>query len=316
MLKALFTDNINKHKLQDTLYLDDIEERENGGTPPIIQIIRAALTFWVKDYVGHEVIEKQEHIYIERALKRLLPNKNIWILGNTSAKRQAILSFLVYSTSNTSSNGESNGCSVNSRDKSEEGLYLWRETGNNRGKPLHGPFVAALLSDLFGIQARGGCACAGPYGHRLLDVDDTISLNIRSAVKKGYLGIKPGWARVSFPYYMSNEEFEFVLNALEFIATYAQRFLTLYHFNLKTGNWKLKKRAYKDLVAPLAGAFEIIGVEQGNSRKPAKTNHSEIIEKNSLYIKTAKQIANLLPKFPPQRRLPEDIDPDILLFRV
>ena len=165
---------INYHQLQDTIYLDDIEERENGGTPQIIQTVRAALAFWVKDYIGCHVIEKQEHTHIEKALQRLLSNQNISILGNTNARRQAILSFIIYSTSISPLASLKNGGNTD----------MWRETGNKRDKPLHGPFVAKLLNDLFGIQARGGCACAGPYGHSLLNLDATYSLAIRAAIQK------------------------------------------------------------------------------------------------------------------------------------
>jgi selenocysteine lyase/cysteine desulfurase len=165
--------------LQDRLYLEDIEERENGGTPQIIQTVRAALAFWVKEYIDYQVIEKQEQAYIQRALQRLLPNENIWILGNTSTKRQAIISFLIYSTSNSSlADPKENGREVRGA------LNMWEETGNKRDMPLHGPFVASLLNDLFGIQARGGCACAGPYGQALLNVDDTHSLAFRAAILK------------------------------------------------------------------------------------------------------------------------------------
>ena len=170
--------------MQDTLYYEDIEERENAGTPQIIQIIRAALAFWVKEYIGYEVIERQEHIYIEKALERLLLNKNIQVLGNTETKRQAILSFLIYSTTNFYSTDLNNGCDNDSRKGREKGLYMWGETGNKRDKPLHGAFVAALLNDLFGIQARGGCACAGPYGHSLLKIDENSSHAYRSVIKK------------------------------------------------------------------------------------------------------------------------------------
>lgn len=164
--------------MQDTLYLSDIEERENGGTPQIIQMIRAALAFWVKEYIGYQVIAKQEKSYIQQALNRLLPNQNIKVLGNTSShtKRQAILSFLVYSTTNSAPISNQ-----------EDELFMWGETGNKRDKPLHGQFVATLLNDLFGIQARGGCACAGPYGHCLLGIDQTQSLAIREAIKKAFL---------------------------------------------------------------------------------------------------------------------------------
>lgn len=164
--------------MQDTLYVEDIEERENAGTPPIIQKIRAALAFWVKEYIGYEVIEKLEFNNIKKALKRLLQNQNIWVLGNTTAKRQAVLSFLVFTTSNPSSDD------MNMVDLKEGSLYMWGELGLKRDKPLHGPFVAKLLNDLFGIQARGGCACAGPYGHNLLKVDQAHSHAFRLAIQK------------------------------------------------------------------------------------------------------------------------------------
>lgn len=170
--------------MQDTLYYEEIEERENAGTPQVIQIIRAALAFWVKEYIGYEVIERQEQKYIAKALKRLLPNKNVEVLGNTNAKRQAILSFLIYSTTNSCSTVLKNRCDNENTKGKEEGFYMWGYTGNERDKPLHGAFVAALLNDLFGIQARGGCACAGPYGHSLLKVDETNSHAYRSAIKK------------------------------------------------------------------------------------------------------------------------------------
>ncbi|KAJ6377974.1 hypothetical protein OIU78_028246 [Salix suchowensis] len=279
---------VNGFSEKDTLYLTDIEERESGGTPQIIQTTRASLTFWIKEYISHQVINEQEDTYIEKALNRLLPNKNIWVLGNTTAKRQAILSFLIYSTTNSSSAGMA-------QDDNDGILNMWRETGNSRDKPLHGPFIAALLNDLFGIQARGGCACAGPYGHSLLHVDESSTLAFRSAIEKGYGGVKPGWTRVSFPYYMANEEFEFILTAIEFLAIYGQRFLPLYHFNWKTGSWTFKKGGFKDLV-----------VEET----------SDNISKFGSYLIRAKQIANLLPKFPSQRKIPRDIDPYLLYFRV
>ncbi|KAJ6366324.1 hypothetical protein OIU77_002828 [Salix suchowensis] len=181
------------------------------------------------------------------------------------------------------------------KDDNDGILNMWRETGNSRDKPLHGPFIAALLNDLFGIQARGGCACAGPYGHSLLHVDESSTLAFRSAIEKGYGGVKPGWTRVSFPYYMANEEFEFILTAIEFLAIYGQRFLPLYHFNWKTGSWTFKKGGFKDLV-----------VEET----------SDNISKFGSYLIRAKQIANLLPKFPSQRKIPRDIDPYLLYFRV
>ncbi|XP_021899936.1 uncharacterized protein LOC110816177 [Carica papaya] len=321
---------VNGFSEKDTLYLEDIEERENSGTPQIIQMVRVALAFWVKEYIGYELIEKQENIYIHRALKRLLPNHNIWILGNTSAKRQAILSFMIYSTTNSSSHEEKKHSDNvdDARTKKVVGLYMWEEAGNKRDKPLNGPFVARLLNDLFGIQARGGCACAGPYGHRLFGIDETQAQAFRSAIQKGYSAVKPGWTRVSFPYYMSNEEFEFILAALEFIATYGQRFLPLYHFNLTTGDWTFKHETFQDILGkeknceigwfPLAAAANAFSLEHGRFEEHnIDDKHQQgMISKYASYLENAKQIAGLLPKFPPQRRLQGDIDLNLLPFRV
>ncbi|GFY90848.1 hypothetical protein Acr_07g0010450 [Actinidia rufa] len=230
---------------------------------------------------AQQVIDKQEHDYIKAAMDRLLPNQNIWILGNISAKRQAILSFLIYSTTYSSSAE----ISFNLDEKEVRGLYLWRETGNKRDKPLHGPFVAKLLNDLFGIQARGGCACAGPYGHSLLNVDERLSLSFKSAIQMGYNGVKPGWTRISFPYYMSHEEFEFTLAALEFIAIYGQR-----HSNVNS--------------------------HELQEHHEVDANSDGLINKYASYLEAAKRIAGLLPTFPPQRRVPDDLDLNLVPFRV
>ncbi|KAK6125589.1 hypothetical protein DH2020_040670 [Rehmannia glutinosa] len=259
--------------------------KEDAGTPQIIQKIRAALAFWIKEYIG-----------------------------NTTAKRQAILSFLIYSTMNSST-------SANKIDEQEKiGLDLWRETGNTIGKPLHGPFVAKLLNDLFGIQARGGCACAGPYGHRLLNVDEPRSLAFRSVIEKGYAGIKPGWTRVSFPYYMSEEEFEFILAAIEFIAIYGQRFLSWYHFSWRTGAWTFKKKAVEDNYnrvlngSSLATMIKALNLEPNQNQ--ASMKQEDVLRRYTSYLETAKRIASLLPMFPPQRKIPQDIDVDLVPFTV
>ncbi|XP_059431498.1 uncharacterized protein LOC132165000 [Corylus avellana] len=304
---------VNGLSEKDTLYVDDIEERENGGTPQIIQTVRAALAFWVKEYVGYQVIEKQEQAYIRRALQRLLPNKNICILGNTTTKRQAILSFLIYSTTNSTLSGLKN----NSREI-RDALNMWGESGNKRDKPLHGPLVASLLNDLFGIQARGGCACAGPYGHILLNVDGAHSLALRAAILEGYVGAKPGWTRISFPYYISEEEFEFILAALEFLAIYGQRFLPLYYFNLRTGSWTFKKKALKELLIRKENNYNVhvLNLEDCNSKASDDDEERNKISKYRNYLETAKHISSLLPKFPSQPRLPEDMDTNLLQFRV
>lgn len=304
---------VNGFDEKDTLYYENIEDREDAGTPPIVQKIRAALAFWLKEYMGNHLIETQENTFADRALQRLLPNPNIQILGNSSVKRQPILSFLIYTTS---------------LDQKKESLdknpNMWRERKTKKDKPLHGRFVTRLLNDLFGIQARGGCACAGPYGHILLNVDVEESLAFRTAIQKGYNGIKPGWTRLNFIYYMSVTEVEFILEALEFLASYGQRFLPLYHFNWKTGDWTFRENILKNVrglefssMQHIRGGIDDINTTPNKEKESdAKSSSTSIEHKYTTYLETANNIARCLPKSPPQRRIPKKIDPNLVTFRI
>ena len=93
------------------------------------------------------------------------------------------------------------------------------------GRYLHHNFVVALLNDLFGIQSRGGCSCAGPYGHRLLGIDIETSHEFEREIARGCEGIKPGWIRVNFNYFISEAVFEFLLDAVDVVASDGWRFL-------------------------------------------------------------------------------------------
>ncbi|KAH7680933.1 Cysteine desulfurase protein [Dioscorea alata] len=270
---------VNGFNEQDTLYNEDIEEREHAGTPPIIQTIKAAMAFWVKNFIGFQLISFHETIYTELALNVLLSNPNIRILGNNKVKRLPIISFLIFPSSSTF----------------------------NGDKPLHCRFVAKLLNDLFGIQARGGCACAGPYGHRLLGIDDKLSLALRSAIQKGYSGLKPGWTRISFSYYMSREEWAFVLASIEFIASYGHLFLPLYEFDWITGDWTFKKRMKK-----LEGLVELRASNSSRTTNGERKDRDVFME----YLFTAEDFAlslsgDVCPGF-----VPADIDPSLILFRI
>ena len=105
------------------------------------------------------------------------------------------------------------------------------------GRYLHHNFVVALLNDLFGIQSRGGCSCAGPYGHRLLGIDIETSHEFEREITRGCEGIKPGWVRVNFNYFISEAVFEFLLDAVDLVATDGWRLLPDYAFEPATGMW-------------------------------------------------------------------------------
>lgn len=186
-------------------YLDDPVHREEGGTPAIVESIRAGLVFQLKQAVGVDVINAHEEDFWRRAVDRWARNPNLEILGNLEAERLSIVSFVVRRPS---------------------------------GRFLHHNFVVAVLNDLFGIQARGGCSCAGPYGHRLLGIDLARSHEFEQEIARGCEGIKPGWTRVSFNYFISETVFEYVVEAVDLVATHGWRLLPAYRFEPMTGLWR------------------------------------------------------------------------------
>ncbi|XP_052139655.1 uncharacterized protein LOC127758071 [Oryza glaberrima] len=291
---------VNGFNEEDTLYYDDIEEREDAGTPAIIQKIRASLAFWVNEYIGYDTMDLHEQIYTEMAMKRLVDNPNVKVLGNTSANRLPIFSFLIYPPM------------VDSVFHGDDRLAIVRR----KRLPLHGRFVTKLLNDLFGIQARGGCACAGPYGNILLEINNELSLRIRSALVEGYLGLKPGWTRLSFAYYISKEEFKFILDAIEFLAAYGHRFLSLYKFDWRSSNWTFSKQAAKELSAAtgvlLGEDLQFKAEDKSDNNKP-EPNHTKF----ATYLENAKRIALSLPDINQQIiSIPQGVDPDIIIFHV
>lgn len=193
----------------DHHYLADPEHREEGGTPAIIESIRAGLVFLLKERVGVEEIRRRERSFIERAIESWATNPCIRILGSLSADRLSIVSFVI---------------------RAPEDL--------GAGRLLHHNFVVALLNDLFGVQARGGCSCAGPYGHRLLGIDIERSQRFEHEIAAGCEVVKPGWVRVNFNYFLDEEEFEFILEAVHRVARDGWRLLSDYSFHTETAVWR------------------------------------------------------------------------------
>ena len=185
-------------------YSKDIETREKSGTPGVLQTIKAALAIDLKDAIGIDNIEFKELEYTTRALERLSKHSKIKILGPIDPEnRISIVSFMI----------------------------------KQGDKYLHPKFITKLLNDLFGIQSRAGCMCAGPYGHLLLNIDEEQSQKFLIINQQGKLGIRPGWCRVNFHYLFSEIEFKFICQAIEFIADYGHLFLRKYSFNINSGVW-------------------------------------------------------------------------------
>ncbi len=184
-------------------FIHDIERREEGGTPAIVESIRAGLVFKLQQEVGTSTIESIETEMVNKALAFFSDTPEIKVLGNRNSRRLSIFSLCF----------------------------------KYKNKELHYGFVAALLNDLFGIQVRGGCSCAGPYGHHLLDIDSYTSQQIEAFIDNGHTTLRPGWVRLNFNYFISNQEFDYILQALKMVSQHGWRMLPFYKLD-KASNWR------------------------------------------------------------------------------
>jgi selenocysteine lyase/cysteine desulfurase len=185
-------------------FVKDIEAREKAGTPALFQTLRAALALEVKSAIGVDAIHAREQQLLRRAFARWQGVDAIEVFGPADPEaRLGIVSFNV---------------------RDERGY-------------LHPRFVTSLLSDLFGVQSRAGCSCAGPYAHRLLHIEPERAGRMRDWAEKGVHGVKPGWCRVGFHYTMDDAEADYLIECVAFVAEYGRHFLPLYNFELASGVW-------------------------------------------------------------------------------
>jgi selenocysteine lyase/cysteine desulfurase len=180
-------------------YVDNIETREDGGTPGFLQAIRTALAIKVKEKMGTLNIKVREGELLAIAFKELRQIKGIQILANKHEDRLGIVSF-----------------------------YHPR---------IHYNLFVKLLSDRYGIQVRGGCACAGTYGHYLLEVSYEKSQAITDKITHGDLSEKPGWVRLSLHPTMHNDEVYFISRAIKDIVENHASFANDYVYNKKTNEF-------------------------------------------------------------------------------
>ncbi len=247
--------------MQGQDFIRRIEEREKAGTPGVLQTLKAGLVFQIKDRVGVDVINAREHELTDRAMKSWAGNENIEVLGNPDpSSRVGIISFNIK---------------------------------DGAGKYLHHKFITVLLNDLFGIQSRAGCSCAGPYGHRLLNIDEATSERYRSAVQHGHCGLKPGWCRVGLHWVMDDAEANYIIDAVHFLANEGGQFLSLYGFDLSTGTWK-HKYASSEL-----RSFSLDDALNNQEGEPAILSLALRCQLYKHYMTEAKRIAQGLRVEPP-----------------
>lgn len=252
-------------------YLTDPTHREEGGTPAIIESIRAGLVFQLKEAVGADVIKAYEDALLERALTAWRNEPRLEILGNLSAERLSIVSFVI-------------------RDP--------------HGQFLHHNFVVALLNDLFGIQTRGGCSCAGPYGHRLLGIDLERSRAFERQIAAGCEGIKPGWVRVNFNYFLDPPVTDYIIEAVKLVAREGWKLLPDYRFDPFTGLWRHRE----GLVEPPLRLTDVSYDDEGVMAYPRNTATAPVEALDEYLVEARRILASAPSVLGPAACLSDDFD--------
>jgi selenocysteine lyase/cysteine desulfurase len=189
-------------------YIDNIEDREDGGTPGFLQVIKTALAIQLKDKMGVENILKREHELVSYIFDALKENPNIVLLAEETQDRLGVISFYI--------------------------------------KDLHFNLGVKLLNDKFGIQTRGGCSCAGTYGHYLLHVDQETSNDLVCQITSGDLIKKPGWIRMSVHPTTTTEEIIFVCNSINDLSNNYQDWIGEYEYDSKTNEFFHKNAIHSE----------------------------------------------------------------------
>ncbi|MCX6184736.1 MAG: aminotransferase class V-fold PLP-dependent enzyme [Flavobacterium sp.] len=180
-------------------YIDNIEDREDGGTPGFLQVIKTALAIQLKEKMGVDKILQREHEILDYVFATLAPHKNMVILAPQHQHRLGVVSFYI--------------------------------------EDLHFNLGVKLLNDRFGIQTRGGCSCAGTYGHYLLNVDQELSNALVCQIDAGDLIQKPGWIRMSFHPTTTNAEIVYVCQSLIELAQHHREWAKDYVYEAKTNEF-------------------------------------------------------------------------------
>jgi len=180
-------------------FFDDIEVREDGGTPGFLQTIRTALSIKLKEQMGTENIHLREKELVDLLCEELSKVPSLEILHNQHKNRLCVISFYV--------------------------------------PDIHFNLIVRLLSDRFGIQTRGGCSCAGTYGHILLGVDQQTSDEITCQIDEGDLSRKPGWVRVSMHPTSTDAEAKFIASSIAEVIENIREWETDYRFDSSIGDY-------------------------------------------------------------------------------
>ena len=203
----------------DRHYIDDIETREDGGTPGFLQTIKVALAIRLKEKMGVQNILDREHEINERIFIKLIKIKNLHILTEENQDRLGIFSFYIDNA--------------------------------------HYNLIVKLLNDRFGVQTRGGCSCAGTYGHYLLNVNQSTSKAIEEKILEGCLLERPGWVRMSIHPTMTNSEIDFICKCIKEVAKNFKDWGKEYNYNLVKNEFEYINGSDEEIIETTKNWFKI-----------------------------------------------------------
>ena len=268
----------------DHVYLKDPEVREEAGTPAIVESIRAGMVMQLKEAVGPEFIMQKEKASMKKAMAKLKgKSENLILLGNGCnfpENHLAVISFVI-------------------------------KVGH---RFLHHNYVCALLNDVFGIQARGGCACSGPYAQSLLGMSyelskqyeelllederlDRVHLRRGQAEYSQYEVLRPGFSRLNLPWFASDQDIDFVTDALLFVAEHGWKLMPQYIFNNETGEWRhhthltFKDRKWLGHISYREGFFDML-VKEEDHTTTEDLSHAGVMKKAQELIAEAPKAAH------------------------
>lgn len=226
------------------------ETREKAGTPAILQTIKTAMVMDLKNEIGvkniHEVEQNLSNLFFDQMQKE----ENFEFVGHVPMEdRIPIISFNI----------------------------------KHQDKILHPKFVTKLLNDLFGIQTRAGCSCAGPYGHYLMGIDNEQSAMYRTLINKGFSGLKPGWVRINLHYTFDLDDLNYLITSIKFIAKHGHLFLYKYKFSMETAEWQHEN---------FSEVEEEFSIDQDFNIEQIDISNLKLMRKN--YMQEAKHQASLL----------------------
>ena len=244
-------------------YVSDPERREEAGTPSIVENIRAGMVLQLKADMDEDEVERSEQAMTNRLEAALRAIPGVEILGPQNVPRIGVFSFNI----------------------------------RVAGKLLHHNYVVALLNDLFGIQARGGCSCAGPYGHALLGIDDATAECHERAVELGHSAFRPGWARLGVNWFFDDTDTDRIAAALALISERGLDLLPYYRLDLTAGVWRAQRKIEDKAVGSLSDLWNA----QDRPQDTAPT-----FEGCLNYARDLADAAADLPGAPPLEMLPEE----------